>query len=94
MQTVPLLPVAGYVLVLTHKNELYISGNLYVNNALGGMVEMICCPITIVIMEKFGRKRSLTATYLVAGIMCIASSVVTAYSEAVSGTPSLSKIHQ
>ena len=62
-----------------------ISGDIYVNNALSGLAEMVSCPIAIIGMEKLGRKKSTCALFLLAGCMCIASSVLTSYSASISG---------
>ncbi|XP_041980412.1 organic cation transporter protein-like isoform X2 [Aricia agestis] len=57
-------------------NSVSLAGNQYLNFALVAFVEIPSTFIGLLVLDKFGRKRVLIATYLLSGCLCIGLSFV------------------
>jgi len=62
-------------------NSGALAGSTYLNNTLGGVVELICYIILIFTIDKISRKKYLGYSLVVGGIACLISTIFTQFSE-------------
>ena len=58
-----------------------LSGNLYVNNAINGLVELLSYIMCILLMDILGRKTMTSGLMIIGGIVCLASMTLREYSD-------------
>lgn len=56
--------------------EFNLSGDGRLNLILGGIGEILSCPLTLICFKFFGRRTLMSITLLVAGISCILFTLV------------------
>ena len=84
-----MIVVVYYGLTLSITN---LSGNVFTNFAISACMETLAYVITLVLLDRVGRKPLLTASMLVSGFSCTAS-IVTVLLNAPGGLLSLSSVH-
>jgi len=57
-------------------NTKNIGGDIYVSNFISGMAEIIACVLIIPALNRFGRVKIYSGTFLAGGISCIAVAIV------------------
>ncbi|XP_023324223.1 organic cation transporter protein isoform X3 [Eurytemora carolleeae] len=67
--------VAGvyYGLSFNTKN---IGGDIYISNFIAGMAEVVACVLIIPALNRFGRVKCYSGTFLIGGLACIAVAVI------------------
>ena len=84
-----MIVVVYYGLTLSITN---LSGNVFTNFAISACMETLAYVITLVLLDRVGRKPLLTASMLVSGFSCTAS-IVPVLLNAPGGLLSLSSVH-
>jgi len=54
-----------------------LSGSVYINHALGGLMEVAACLVSIPLIIKFGRRNITVISLIIASATCLVSTIVT-----------------